>query len=739
VKRALFCLLLTGLAAGQSLDLPLTVAESAGVARVAEPVTFGVPLPVRLLGDVSRLRLYGPDGQPAPAAFRVVNQWWNDAPTQQTSIQWVHCDFFADVAANASAVYRLRISGDAAPPPPAQLDVVMTAQGAKVNTGVLEFFAGSSGPVLDMPGLRAADIHLRSDERIYKASLGPSQLVIEDQNPLRVVLKRTGAHVWNNGKDRALDYVIRIIAYAGKPYLRLHYSFVNRQGERMSDHVRLDGLWLEGRLDNPAPPVRVEQLSAEPRRPGWFTAGGLGVGVRWFWQLYPKAFEVRTGGRLRLSLFPETARPQNIYTGVAKTHEMIFSTGPESLAAQLDYPLYAVAAAKWYTRDTKALGRLVESSPEAIRSDYWPLVQRYDRWLTASRDAVLDKRDRGVEFQGRRLDEYGMLNFGDAIHKLVTDDRRPDYGIHWETEYYDFPHALFLHFFRTGDMRSFRTAIEAAAHLADVDISHHEMDASRHGSPRTGPGLNHWTRYSNGEFMSSASWAFYKNEGLFDRYLLTGDLWSRDVARLSADFGVTNNGLDLHSNTRSIGHGLFAMLKAWEVFGDKKYLDRAHWIVDCVQAWQDGDVERLRALNARVTWSPEFRGGYSHQSWMYGIAMEAMAQASQTFTRPEMSGYLRRAADWIFANPKEWDPQRRVFLNAPVHSVMLTPGLSYIAETSGETRYWDVALESFRRQTEDGRVTDRLKLFAQLFRNSQRFPWYLSVEAPRPAALSGSR
>lgn len=59
---------------------------------------------------------------------------------------------------------------------------------------------------------------------------------------------------------------------------------------------------------------------------------------------------------------------------------------------------------------------------------------------------------------------------------------------------------------------------------------------------------------------------------------------------------------------------------------------------------------------------------------------------------------------------------------------MLTPGLAYIAETSWERKYWDVAMEGFRRQTEEGEITDRLKLFAQLFRNSQRFLWYLSVE-----------
>ncbi|MGH9673296.1 MAG: hypothetical protein ACRD44_08950 [Bryobacteraceae bacterium] len=715
-----------------ALDVPLAVGETAGVARVAEPVTFGVPLPKGLLADTTKLRLYGPDGKPVPADFRVVNRWWNDAATQVASIQWVHCDFLASVPARGRAIYRLRTADDESPAPPAKLEVTPGGDAVIVSTGPVRFTVHRYGPLLDAPGLAGADVLLRSDERIYKlSSSAGSQLVVEHQTPMKVVLKRTGSHGWVNGKDKALDYVARITAYAGKAHLRLTYSIVNRQGDRMSDFVRLDGLRLEARLEKTPTPARIEQLSAQPRRPGWFQAGGIGFGLRWFWQLYPKAFEVRADGRVRLELFPETARPQNIYMGVAKTHEMILSFGGENLAAHLDEPLYAVAPPKWYTRDTGAMGRLVESSAEGIQPQYWPLVERYDRWLVASRDAVLAKRDRGYQFEGRTLDEYGMLNFGDAVHKIVTATGRPDYGIHWETEYYDFPHALFLHFFRTGDLVSLGAAVEAAAHLADVDISHYDVQPSLYGAPRTGPGLNHWTRYSNGEFTASASWAFYKNESLFDRYLLTGDLWSRDVARLSADSGVANNGLDIQSNTRSIGHGLFSMIKAYEVFGDKKYLDRANWIVDCVQTWQDGDVEKLRDLNCGVRWDPRFRGGYSDQSWMYGIALEAVAQASWTFLRPEMPAYLRRAADWVFANPKEWDPERRIFLNAPVHSVMLTPGLAYIAETSGEKKYWDIAVESFRRQTEAAQVTDRLKLFGQLYRNSQRFPWYLSVEARR--------
>lgn len=505
--------------AAQTLDVPIRLREVAGVARRGEAVTFGVPLPKGLVNDTQRLRLYGPDGRPVAASFRAVNRWWDDG-----SIQWIHTDLFADVAANEEAVYRLRLSDAPPPPPPSTLLVSEDRDRITVDTGPLEFEVRRLGPLLQAPGLRDVDFVLRSDERIYRAGRWQATtLEVEEQSPLKVVIKRTGAHGWLNRQERALDYELRVVAYAGLPYIRLIYTFVNRQGREMSDFVRLDELRLEGRLEQPAAAQRVDQLSAAPRRPGWFQAGLVGVGMRWFWQLYPKGFEIQQDQTLRLELFPATARPQNIYTGVAKTHEMLLAFDGNDYSAALNDPLQGVAPASWYTRDTGALGRLAESSPDVIRPEYWPLVQKYDRWLVESRNAVRAKRDRGFEFRGKRYDEYGMLNFGDAMHKLIPND-----------------------------------------------------------------------------------------------------------------------------------------------------------------------------------------------------------------SRPEMPGYMRRAADWIFGNPREWDPAKRIFRNAPVHSVMLTPGLAYIAETSGDQKYWDVALESFSKQTAEADVTSRLKLFAQLFRNSQRFTWYLSKDFKPP-------
>src|SRR5262249_43837993 len=90
--RVLVLVLLARVGSAQSLDLPRPVEGPAGVAGVAGPVTFGVPFPKGAVRDVTHLVLFGPDGKPVPAAFRVVNRWWDDAATQLPSIQWAHAD-----------------------------------------------------------------------------------------------------------------------------------------------------------------------------------------------------------------------------------------------------------------------------------------------------------------------------------------------------------------------------------------------------------------------------------------------------------------------------------------------------------------------------------------------------------------------------------------------------------------------------------------------------------------------
>ena len=348
-------------------------------------------------------------------------------------------------AARGKAVYRLRLSDEPMPRPRHALRVEVRGDGYRIDTGVVQFTVHRTGPFLETPALKGADLVLKSDQRIYTAGQWQrTQLTVEESSPLKVVLKRTGAHGWADGQERALDYTLRIVAWAGQPSVRLIYSFVNRQGKAMSDFVRLDAALAGGpaRREARRPPGWISSRPSRGGRAGSPPAG-LGIGLKWWWQLHPKGFEVTPDGRMRLAILPDSARPQNIYMGVAKTHEILLTLDGRSLSAQLEHPVFAVAPPRWYTRDTRALGRLVESSPEAFKKEYWPLVVKYDEWLTKARDQVLAKRDRGMAFRGEPRDEYGMLDFGDAIHQVEEDPSQPDYGVHWETEYYDFPlHAV---------------------------------------------------------------------------------------------------------------------------------------------------------------------------------------------------------------------------------------------------------------------------------------------------------
>src|SRR4030095_6751876 len=139
--------------------------------------------------------------------------------------------------------YGRSLSDFPSPIQPTSLRVETKDDRVTIHTGTVAFTVNRTGPLLEAPGLRDVDFLLPPEGRIYKQSQWPgSELVVEEQNPLRVVLKRTGAHAWMNREDRSLDYVVRIIAYARRPVIRIVYRFLNRQGREMSAFVRLAGL-----------------------------------------------------------------------------------------------------------------------------------------------------------------------------------------------------------------------------------------------------------------------------------------------------------------------------------------------------------------------------------------------------------------------------------------------------------------------------------------------------------------
>ncbi|MDP6460277.1 MAG: hypothetical protein QGH59_00760, partial [Gemmatimonadota bacterium] len=143
-------LALAGTAA--ALDVPLTVRETAGVARAGEIVTSGIPLPKGEVLSGSDVAIEGVDAQFLPLAT------WRDG-----SVKWLQVSFPATVSAWGTSVYRL-VDGTGSPPP-AGLSVVEAGGAVTVDTGPLRFTVrGDSFTLFDEVWLDT------NGDRVFEAS-----------------------------------------------------------------------------------------------------------------------------------------------------------------------------------------------------------------------------------------------------------------------------------------------------------------------------------------------------------------------------------------------------------------------------------------------------------------------------------------------------------------------------------------------------------------------------------------
>ncbi len=620
-------------AAAWSAEVPLTVEEPAGVARQAWPVTSGVPLAQGALNDDQAAALFDAAGGEVPLQTEALARW------PDGSVRWLLLDFQIDLAAGERKSLTLRYGPDvrrAAVENPIRVtkaddgSVVLEPGPVRLQYDPKKFFpqgitsltaqgnpSGAEQRLTINCGADGVRLTDGQDNSFFPAFPGatPAEITVEQAGPVRACLCVRGWH--SSDKGRMFGYVARIHAWRGQPYVRVFYTFVNDHPDALMAKVRQLTLrfreqraygashcLLEGKPVSKGRLFQVDEnrcllddKPADRRGLGWAAVGGddggLAVGLRHFWQQWPKAIDV-SPGRIGLDLCPKL--PPGLYdgkpleeenklyyalrggeytfkVGVAKTHEVwinYFAGKPDAerlgrFFQAAEEPLLAVADPAYVSR-TKALGEFPPADPQKFAG--------YDAWL-----------DRAFENHLRRRDadrEYGLLNFGDWF-----GERK----VNWGNLEYDLAHGMFVQYLRTGDRRYFLRGEEAARHHIDVDVIHATNSHLKNPwgkPPEVGQMWLHCLNHTGGYYENaplpvdrtyqmghSTNFGHVWVGGDFEYYYLTGDRRAREVAVSMADAMARHCPTEYSDHIRGLGWPMVLVLNAYEATGDKKYLDAA--------------------------------------------------------------------------------------------------------------------------------------------------------------------
>jgi hypothetical protein len=290
-----------------ALDVPLTVREVQGVARLENPVNSGVPLPQGAAKDASGLRVLDAEGKVVPASIEPRCRWLADK-----SLKWVTVHFLADLPAGGSQDYRLATS--TAPLPKSGLAIRREAKRIVVGTGPAKFviptdrlapfeqvyvrsdlskgfadsdallakpatavLVGRNGQsrVVPRPGRRG---EYRSEVvklgEPFTQTAVVRKTAVEERGPGRAVVALKGT--FSTAKLKSLDFTARLYFYSGSSLAQMTFSVRNRQMDDMARFVGIERLAVELPLRT-IPPTRV--TLSKDGKPVEAELGGKGVSL----------------------------------------------------------------------------------------------------------------------------------------------------------------------------------------------------------------------------------------------------------------------------------------------------------------------------------------------------------------------------------------------------------------------------------------------------------------------------
>ena len=292
---------------------------------------------------------------------------------------------------------------------------------------------------------------------------------------------------------------------------------------------------------------------------------------------------------------------------------------------------------------------------------------------------------------------YGMLNFGDAPDPNYTTQGRGDGKLVWTNNEYDYPHAMYMMYARTGVRRFADYAEAAARHLMDVDVCHYSTDPLKMGGQ-----WEHTCRHTGGseegngckgEIVCSHQWV----EGLLDLYHFTAD-----ERALNTAIGIGNNVLKLldtpayrvpgEQSARETGWALRALTALFLETGDLMWIRKCEDIIAQFRVWDD---------MAGGWQSPYLDNTMIRVGFMISVAIGSLMRYYRAFPGEDLEKMLLKAIDDLvddFMTPYGLFLYKELpSLSRNGNNTLLLEAMAIGYELTGDSTYLDKGSRTFKR------------------------------------------
>ena len=666
------------------LRIPVSIEEPVGIARVAAPVTIGVPLPAGRVHDGDPLWVADPAGRPVPSQSRVLVRW------PDGSSRWALIDCLASVDAHATALYTVRSGRPPSEPRAPAVRVVDAGPDWRVETGGVELTIPRAAPTL-LRSVRLGNGPAQPlgvgygatiDAERENQSVTSATALTETSGPVRTEFLLTGRDAHD------LAYEARVAVLAGIPGLRVRLTVTSLSTHAYTritslpitvegglsaglvgiagtarHFVPLDGPHVFRQLD--AHHAELDQRPVEGAGDGWARGTGDILAVTLvrnvFAEEWPQAFTFDARA-LGVRLLDGMSDPVELGIGAAKTFELwlVFqdrdhTSDPARLAATLQHPLVGHVDAAW-TAGTGALRNAVDPATPAVHEMLPRLAVAIGRYLARNRAERWDDGppvacdERTTEHE--RVGTYGALNWGDWNFPGYRD--RSEGCDAWGNLEYDLTQVLGLDFAATGSRVSWDAFGAAARHYRDVDVLHFAPGREDLVGINHPHKVKHFAIESPNTVDLGHTWL----EGLATHYALTGEVRSLEAVRGIADVLVRRR--YKAGNPRQYGWPMIALAAAYDTTGDPRYREAALSYADA----------------AIAVHQPTPAAG----DWKMGILADGIASVHAITGEPRLRDWLVRYADAFVAEVARFADPRYAL------------PLGYLAHLTGSPRYRDDAL-----------------------------------------------